>query len=147
MFASFPCGLGPSFPRLFVRHLPETETKLNCPCVKDICEPWVSSIGRGNGVLETARGSLPRKPSVQSSGVLNPFSSVQPLSHVQLFATPWTAAHQASLSITNSQSLLKLMFIELVMPFNHLILCHPLLLPSIFPSISVFSDESVLHIM
>ena len=66
------------------------------------------------------------------------------LSHVQLFATPWTAAHQASLSITNSQSLLKLMSIELVIPSNHLILCHPLLLlPSIFPSIRVFSNESV----
>ena len=74
-------------------------------------------------------------------------SSVQSLSHVQLFATPWTAAHQASLSITNSQSLLKLMSIELVMPSNHLILCCPLLLPpSIFPSIRVFSNESVLHI-
>ena len=61
------------------------------------------------------------------------FSSVQSLSHVQLFATPWTAARQASPSITNSLSLLKLMFIELVMPSNHLILCHPLLLlPSIF---------------
>ena len=69
------------------------------------------------------------------------------LSHVQLFATPWTAACQASLSITNSQSLLKLMSIELVMPSNHLILCRPLLLlPSIFPSIRVFSNESVLHI-
>ena len=75
------------------------------------------------------------------------FSSVQSLSRVQLFATPWTAARQASLSITNSQSLLKLMSIELVMPSNHLILCHPLfLLPSIFPSIRVFSNESVLHI-
>ena len=75
------------------------------------------------------------------------FSSVQSLRCVQLFATPWTAAHQASLSITNSQSLLKLMFIELVMPSNHLILCHPLLLPpSIFPSIRVFSNESVLRI-
>ena len=75
-------------------------------------------------------------------------SSVQSLSHVQLFATPWTAAHQASLvSITNFWSLLKLMSIELVMPSNHLILCHPLLLPpSIFPSIKVFSNESVLHI-
>ena len=62
-------------------------------------------------------------------------------------ATPWTAARQASLSITNSQSLLKLMFIESVMPSNHLILCHPLLLPPpIFPSIRVFSNESVLHI-
>ena len=69
------------------------------------------------------------------------------LSHVQLFATPWTAACQASLSITSSQSLLKLMFIESVMPSNHLILRHPLfLLPSIFPSIRVFSNESILRI-
>ena len=68
-------------------------------------------------------------------------------SHIQLFATPWTAAHQASLSITNSRSLLKLMSIELVMPSNHLILCHPLLLlPSIFPSIRDFSNESALLI-
>ena len=75
------------------------------------------------------------------------FSSVQSLSRVWLFATQGTAACQASLSITNSQSLLKLMFIELVMPFNHLILCCPLLLlPSIFPSIRVFSNESVLCI-
>ena len=74
-------------------------------------------------------------------------SSVQSLSHVQLFATPWTAACQTSLSITNSKSLLKLLFIELVMPSNHLILYHPLLLlPSIFPSIRVFSNESVLCI-
>ena len=74
-------------------------------------------------------------------------SSVQSLSCVQLFATPWTAARQASLSTTNSRSLLKLMSIELVMPSNHLILCHPLLLlPSIFPSKRVFSNESVLHI-
>ena len=68
------------------------------------------------------------------------------LSRVQLFVTPWIAAQQASLSITNSWSLLKLMSIELVMPSNHLILCHPLLLPSIFPSIRVFSSESALHI-
>ena len=75
------------------------------------------------------------------------FSLVQSLSRVWLFATPWTAAHQASLSITISQSLLKLMSIESVMPSNHLILCHPLLcLPSIFPSSRVFSDESALHI-
>ena len=74
-------------------------------------------------------------------------SLVHSLSCVQLFATPWTAAHQASLSITNSWSLLKLMSIESVMPSNHLILCHPLLLPpSIFPSIRAFSNESVLCI-
>ena len=74
------------------------------------------------------------------------FSSVQLLSRVQLFVTPWIAAHQASLSSTISWSLLKLMSIESVMPSNHLILCRPLLLPSIFPSIRVFSNESVLHI-
>ena len=75
------------------------------------------------------------------------FSSVKSLSHVWLFATPWTAALQASLSITISRRLLKLMSIELVMPSNHLILCHPLLLPPlIIPSIRVFSNESVLHI-
>ena len=78
---------------------------------------------------------------------LNFFSSVQLLRHVRLFATPWTAACQVSLSITISQSLLKLMSIESVMPSNHLILCRPLLLPpSIFPSISIFPNESVLHI-
>ena len=75
------------------------------------------------------------------------FSSVQSLSRIQLFATPWTAARQASLSITNSWSLLKLMSIESVMPSNHHTLCRPFLLPpSIFPSIRVFSKESVLHI-
>ena len=75
-----------------------------------------------------------------------PISSVQSLRHVRLFATPWTIARQISLSITNSQSLLKLMSIESVMPSNHLILCHSLLPPSIFPSIRVFSNESVLCI-
>ena len=75
------------------------------------------------------------------------FSSVQSLSHVRLFATPWTAACQDSLSITNSQNLPKLMSIESVMPSNHLILCRPiLLLPSILPSIRVFSNESALRI-
>ena len=77
------------------------------------------------------------------------FSSVQSLSHVWFFATPWTAAHQASLSITNFWNLLKIMFIESVMPFNHLILClcfSLLLLSSVFPSIRVFSKESVLRI-
>ena len=78
---------------------------------------------------------------------LDQFSSVQLLSHVRLFATPWTAAHQASLSITNSQSPPKPMSIKSVMPSNHLILCRPLLLlPSIFPSIKVFSNESALCI-
>ena len=92
----------------------------------------------GRNLLSTPQESLPLQHS---------FSSVQSLNCVQLFVTPWTAAHQASLYITNSQSLLKLMSIELVMPSNHLILCHPLLLlPSVFLSIRVFSSESVLCI-
>ena len=75
------------------------------------------------------------------------FSSIQLLSPVRLFAMPWTAARQASLSITNSQSLLQLMSIEPVMPSNYLIFCRPLLLlPSIFPSIRMFANESALHI-
>ena len=84
---------------------------------------------------------------LESSSRIIQFSSVQSFSHVWLFVTPWTATFQASLFITNSWSLLKLMSIKLVMPSNHLILCHPLLLlPSIFPSIRVFSNESVLRI-
>ena len=97
---------------------------------------------------------FPSSPKLWWGGKINqPFesaidlSSVQLLSHVWLFATPWTAACQASLSITNSQSLLKLMSIKSVVPSNRLILCHPLLLlASIFPSIRVFSNESVLPI-
>ena len=91
---------------------------------------------------------LPTHPSTPPFFIIHPsFCLVQSLSHIQLFATPWTAAHQASLSITNSQSSLKLMSIESVMPSNHLILCRPLLLlPSVFPSIRVFSNESALHI-
>ena len=77
---------------------------------------------------------------------VNKFNSVQLFSHVWLFATPWTAACQASLSITNSQSLLKFMSIESVMPSNHLIFCHPFLLPSIFSKTRVFSNESALQI-
>ena len=83
-------------------------------------------------------------PSISQTSVQ--FSSVQSLSHVWLFTTPWTAACQASLSITNSQSLLKLTSIKSVMPSNHLILYRPLLLSSIFSSIRVFSNESVLRI-
>ena len=80
-------------------------------------------------------------------GIRKQIFVVQSLSHVQLFATPWAKGPQASLSITSSWSFLKLMSIELVMPSNHLIICRPLvLLPSIFPSIRVFSSESALHI-
>ena len=81
------------------------------------------------------------------STVVSQIRSAQSLSHVRLFVTVWIAARQASLSITNSWSLLKLMSSELVMPSHHFILCRPLLLlPSIFPSIRIFSNESVLHI-
>ena len=81
--------------------------------------------------------------SVRTKSKSEHLSSVQSLSRVQLFVTPWTAAHQASLSITNSWSLIKLMSIESMMPSNHFILCGPLLLlPSVFPSIRVFSNES-----
>ena len=79
-------------------------------------------------------------------GLLTLIVVVQSLSHVRLFATPWTAAQQTSLYFIISQSLLKFMFIELVMPSNHLIFCHPLLLPSIFLSIRVFSNEVALNI-
>ena len=89
-------------------------------------------------ICEDAKVGKPRHPFSQLA---------QLLSRVRLFATPWTAACQASLSITNSRSLLKLTSVDSVMPSNHLILCHPLLLlPSIFPSIRVFSKESILHI-
>ena len=85
--------------------------------------------------------------SIIFSASLNLLNSVQSLSRVRLFVIPWTAARQASLSITNSWSLLKLMCIKVMMPFNHLILCRPLLLPpSVFPSIKVFSNESALRI-
>ena len=120
------------------------------------CKHFLSSL------VDTASISINNIPSVaigifggKIQNVLDQFRealnketncSVQSLGYVRLFATSWTAAHQASLSITNSQSLLKLMSIESVMPSNHLILCGPLLLqPSIFPSIRVFSNESVLH--
>ena len=94
----------------------------------------------------SAKQALPGTQATSSAqNAFYSLSSVQLLSHAQLLATPWTAAHQASLSITNSQSLLKLMSIELVMPSNHLILSRPLLLlPSIFPNNRVFSNESVL---
>ena len=114
------------------------------PPEKPNVNTWVlKSEGRSVSQIEETveeTGDIQSLSSVQ-------FSSLQLLSHVRLFATPWTAACQASLSITNSRSLPKLMSIESVMPSSHLILCHPLhLLPSIFPSIRVFSNESALHI-
>ena len=104
-------------------------------CSKQPTFCWCKYLGFGSG-LETEK----------LWGLLHLFF-VQSLSHVRLFVTPWTAARQASMSITNSWSLPKLMSIESVMPSNHLILCHPpLFLPSIFPSIRVFSCESALPI-
>ena len=110
----------------------ESWSGLPFPSAGDLPDPGIES-----GSPALAAGFLTTAPSV----------AVQSLSRVLLFVIPWTAAHQASLSFTVSWNLLKLMSIELVMPFNHLILCRPLLLlPSVFPSIRVFSNESVLHI-
>ena len=107
--------------------------------------------GRGESVSQGTWLFQPWAVFTSESGPCFPFSyppaAVHALSHVQLFVTPWTTARQASLSITNSWRLLKLMSIKFVMPSNRLILCHVLLLsPSIFPSIGVFSNESVLRI-
>ena len=108
--------------------------------VKTFSAAHLTSLGVSKALLPQQLSSA--APFKYWSGSRVQLSSV----HVQLFTTPWTAAHQASLSITNSQSLLKLMSVVSVMPSNHLILCHPLLLlPSIFPSIRVFSNESALH--
>ena len=97
--------------------------------------------------LQKEKAKTKRKFCKKAARKNSQSSSLQSLSHVQLFATPRTTAHQASLSITNSQSLPKPMSIEWVMPSNQLIFCHPLLLlPSIFPSIRVFSNESAVHI-
>ena len=124
-----------------------------CVCAQScptLCKPMDCSLPGSSvhGILQARIWSglpFPSPGQVMISSVQ--FSSVQSLSHVRLFVTPWTAAHQASLSITNSQSSPKPTSIQLVMPCNHLILCHPLLfLASIFPSIRVFSDESALRI-
>ena len=107
---------------------------------------WLHSPVSGSGMSLSPEVLLPVPFLLMTSTPDSQFSPIQSLSHVRLFVTPWTAACQASLSITNSWSSLELTSIELVMPSNHLILCRPLLPPSIFPSIRVFSNESVLHI-
>ena len=104
----------------------------------------INSTGTENLQMNELDLEKAEKPEIKLPN--HQFSSVQPLSRVLLFATPWTTACLASLSITNSWSLLKLMSIESVMPSNHLILCCPLLLLSIFPNIRIFSNESVLRI-
>ena len=110
----------------------------------EILTQWKSENTTNHG---PSHSHSPREYPVKHLLTHHCLSSVQLLSCVQLFLTPWTAARQGSLSITNSQSLLKLMSIELVMPSNHLILCRPLLLlPSVFPRIRVFSSESAFRI-
>ena len=107
-------------------------------CKDDICK---------TGTVLLFKNKNTPSPQNKQKNTQRHISSVQLLSHVQLFATPWTVARQVSLSITNSRNLLKLMSIELVMPSSYLILCRPLLLPpSVFPIIRVFSNESVLHV-
>ena len=128
--------------------LPDKGTVHQLWLIRGWLEATGASIHKGPG-SPLAPGKTGLGPSAAPCGFRNTlhFSSVQSLSRVQLFVTPWTAACQATLSITNSRSLLKLTSIELVMPSNHLVLCRPLLLPpSIFASIRVFSDESVLRI-
>ena len=118
---------------------------LPCPPPRDLPDPGIKAASLSSPAL--AGGFFTTSATCEAPDLTIQFSSVQLLNHVQLFAIPWTAAHQASLSITNSRSLLKLMSIKSVMPSNHLILCCPLLLmPSIFPSIRVFSNESAFHI-
>ena len=117
-----------------------------CSCVVRLTTPamfaisWKQTWTLGGRLDISPRAAFPQRRVKRS------VSSVQSLSCVPLVATLWTAARQASLSITNCQSLLRLMSIESVMPSSHLILCHPLLPPSIFPSFRVFSNESVLRI-
>ena len=122
---------------------------LSCWCWEKVAvDGWTGIPANGGGVVCTWPYMTCRYLRIaEGKEAKVHFSSVQLLSRVRLFATSWTAARQASLSITNSQNPPKLMSIESVMLPNHLILCHPLLLlPSIFPSIRVFSNESVLHI-
>ena len=122
----------------------KTQFRVRCPVFTSQMPPGIcAALGKLFNL------SVPQSPHLQNrdtNGICF-ISSVYSLSHDRLFVTPWTAARQASLSITNSRSLLKLISIESVMPSNYLILCHPLLLqPSSFPSLGVFSNESALHI-
>ena len=123
---------------LVLQDLPEF-AQIDVHWVSDACYPTISS----SAVLLSL--CLQSFPAWRSFPASTSFSSVQLLSHIQLFVTPWIAARQASLSITNSQSSPKLMCIGLVMPSSHLILCRPLLLSPIPPTVRVFSSESTLH--
>ena len=142
-YSHSPCraALWPHWPQLRSEAGPVVRRASVCPSVIWL---WYECLPQGSFLLET----LILGQSTSSNEGWNPyqFSSVQSLSRVRLFATPWVAAHQASLSIINSRSSLKFMSIKSVMPSSHLILCRPLLLlPSIPPSIRVFSNESSLR--
>ena len=122
-------------------------SELSFPAPGDLPDPGIEHISPESPVLAGRLFTTAPPGQVIEYPEGSCLSSAQSLSHVRLFATPWTATGQASLSITNSRSLLKLVSIELVTPSNHPILCRPLLLPpSIFPTIRVFSSESVLCI-
>ena len=130
-------------------------TLVSDPSCREVEKPWFYIYQIRSDQIKSVTQSCPTLCDAMNRSTIYVYiihhvlytCSVQPLSHVQLFATPWTAARQASLSITNSRSLLKLMSITLVKTSNHLILCHSLLLPpSIFPSTRVFSIESVFRI-
>ena len=129
------------------RKLTDDQIKSTLKILNNTCYNKVAKIKEKMRSLQVAWGKNKQANKTKSWNLLLQFSSVQSLSRVRLFATPWTTARQASLSVTNSRSSPKSTSIELVMPSNRLILCHPLLLlPSIFPSISVFSNLSALHI-
>ena len=131
---------------VFIGHTDQLCYNVVGKCTRLLIPRYGDSLG---AILETDYHpiSISFVESLQIALWNNSVNSVQSLSHVQLFATPWTTACQASLSITNSWSLLKFMSVELAIPSKHLILCHPLLLPpSIFPSTRVFSNDSVPHI-
>ena len=129
------------------RKLTDDQIKSTLKILYNTCYNKVAKIKEKMRSLQVAWGKNKQANKTKSWNLLLQFSSVQSLSRVRLFATPWTTARQASLSVTNSRSSPKSTSIELVMPSNRLILCHPLLLlPSIFPSIRVFSDESSLCI-
>ena len=130
---------------VFIGHTDQLRYNIVGKCIRLLIPRYRDSIG---AILETGYHpiSISFVESLQIVLWNNSVKSVQSLSHVQLFRTPWTTACQASLSITNSWSLLKLTFVESAMPYNHLIACRPLhLLPSIFPSVRVFFNESVPH--
>ena len=151
----FQSGIEDYHPSFLIQHAHKTNTEYQSASASEeymsqdsIRLGYRKELGiRKYSAVRNLKMKFARVRVCQGNVSMHQFSSVQLLSRVQLFVTPWTAAHQASLATTNSWSLLKLMSIESVMPYNHLILCCPLLHPpSIFPSIRVFSNELALRI-